>query len=184
MVSERSIQLRLFWKYSSQFVFAAPNYTPEHWWECDMWGLLRSGYAIEYEIKLSMSDFYADRTKQKTMYSRQTGEMYTANKHAMLSRKDERCPNRFAYVVPESLQDQVQAALPEWAGLLIISDGRSANVKKVVPPPLLHKNKDHDEVLKHCMKCITHRYWPMLAKIHREKQHTTRDGGEGEDTNE
>lgn len=160
---ERSFQISLYQKYRSQFVFAAPNYTPGKWWECDMWALLRSGYTIEYEIKMSMSDFHADKNKRQSYY--EPDDYYTANKHDMLSEGHHYAPNRFMFVVPQSIAEKAKNAIPDWAGLLVVRSPRL--ITKAKTAPLIHKQKDHQRTLEHCMKCLTHRYWPMLEQLHR-----------------
>ena len=121
-LEERSFQISLYWKYRSQFAFAAPNYTPRKWWECDMWALLRSGYTIEYEIKMSMSDFHADKNKERIFY--ESNDDHTAKKHDMLSDGHHYAPNRFMFVVPHSIQAQAEKAIPDWAGLLVVHSPR------------------------------------------------------------
>lgn len=78
-MNERTIQLALFQHLRSTCVCAAPNYTPDGWWECDVWAVTRAGYGIEYEIKLSVHDFRADKQKAKRRWN---GEQYISiHKH-------------------------------------------------------------------------------------------------------
>ena len=162
---ERSFQMALYWKYRSQFTFAAPNYTPRKWWECDMWALLRSGYTIEYEIKMSMSDLHADKNKQQSFYE---PHYCTMRKHDMLSEGHQYAPNRFMFVVPESIAEKAKNAIPDWAELLVHHD--RFRITKAKPAPLIHKNKEHQQTLEHCMTCLTNRYWPMLAQLNKQEQ--------------
>ena len=166
---EREIQLALFNRYSSQFAFAAPNYTPREWWECDLWAMLRSGYVIEYEIKLSMSDFHADKNKRMTFFDYEEQEQKTFVKHEMLSERSTRCPNRFMFCVPATISEKVIKAIPDWAGLLVYDFEasyypHSERITKIKPAPLIHKTKCQDDELRKCMNCLTNRYWPLLER--------------------
>ena len=61
---EKRIQIALFDRYHTTWSRAFPNIYAFDW-ECDMLAITRSGYAIEYEIKDTYSDFKADFTKIK-----------------------------------------------------------------------------------------------------------------------
>ena len=61
-LSERLIQKKLYHRlFGNRLVL--PNFTPNGWFECDIWVLTKSGYGREYEIKLTVSDFKADAKK-------------------------------------------------------------------------------------------------------------------------
>ena len=44
--------------------FVLPNYTPHAWWESDVFEITAAGYFVEYEVKISVSDFKADAKKR------------------------------------------------------------------------------------------------------------------------
>lgn len=95
-----------------------------HFWECDVFRLQSNGFIIEYEIKMSVSDFKADFSKKK-------GDI---NKHEHI-REGKRC-NRFFFVTPKGLIDPKE--IPDYCGLMEF-DGRYFTVPK--PAKLIHRNK-------------------------------------------
>ncbi len=82
--------------------------------EQDMLAVTRSGYAWEFEIKISHADFRAD-FKKRTGYGRNA-----VYKHRLLREpvRDDLVPRQFWFVVPEELVEVVQPELPDHAGLL------------------------------------------------------------------
>lgn len=120
-MTEQSIQRLLFLRHrSAQFVL--PNYTPPGWYECDLFVLSAAGYSIEYEIKLTKSDFMAEKKKRL--------------KHEHLSYRDAGVPTRFFYVVPDGLV--LIREVPDYAGLVYIDRGSMVFVR---PAPRLSKDK-------------------------------------------
>jgi hypothetical protein len=104
--------------------------------ECDMFSITGSDYVVEYEIKISRSDYLADFKKQDR----------DNLKHETLSKGvGHKCPNRFFYVVPKDLIKLSEC--PKYAGLIYFSNGWFSVVKSA---PLLHRNKiegkDYKEV--------------------------------------
>lgn len=112
-------------------------------WESDALYITKSGYAYEFEIKISRSDFKND-FKHK------------AKKHQILESSDvgiTNRPNYFFYVVPEGMVKVEE--VPEYAGLIYViphfrpSDGTiyrySFNVVKEAKK--LHKTKVDEEAL-------------------------------------
>ncbi len=134
-------------------------------WESDYFGLTKSGYAIEIEIKISLSDFRADFKKQEKHIQLQNpagwyqswrsesvskcgiheGKYFYGAECCQVRFKKRFAPNRFYYCVPDYLVDKIE--LPIYAGLYVVSvDTRYVNslkVEKVKEAPLLHKTK-HD----------------------------------------
>ena len=103
-------------------------------WESDLLFLSTSGIWTEIEIKVSRSDFLAD-LRNKT------------EKHAALKDIQNRMkPNRFFYAVPEGLVQPEE--VPEYAGLIWVSECWFSvqTVKKPAPP--LHRHKVTPEDLK------------------------------------
>lgn len=98
--------------------------------ECDVFRINKSDFVIEYEIKISRADFFADFKK--------TG--LTDNKHEKLKTGiGNYCPNRFFFVMPAGLVDISE--IPSYAGL-ITYDGKWLTIIK--SGKLLHKNKFKD----------------------------------------
>jgi hypothetical protein len=124
--------------------FVIPNYTPRHWFECDVFEVTRAGFFREYEVKLSRSDFFADRAKVQHRWEESGGDpgcshtmtgtlaglasVYTCrdcgmtqtrlceSKHDRLAKGDSRGPSRFWFVAPLGLLEI--ADVPPWAGLI------------------------------------------------------------------
>lgn len=101
------------------------NITPNLVGECDVLSIRKSGYIVEYEIKISRSDYIADTKKDKW-------------RHFEL-RVETNIPNYFYYVCPEGLIQKEE--LEDYMGLIYISpQGETKEVKK---SKLLHRHK-HD----------------------------------------
>ena len=110
-------------------------------WESDVLKITKSGYAYEFEIKISRPDFKNDFKHKK-------------KKHLLLELKENKAkmPNYFYYVVPEGLvtEDEV----PEYAGLIyvhatIIGNGKTYyQFQEIKAAPRLHGNKIDESNLK------------------------------------
>lgn len=114
--TERALQKSLMVHQRSAFML--PNYTPNGWFECDIFEVTKAGYFVEYEIKCSRSDFNADALKGRYIYPHgQFG--YDApsiyeKKYECIGRA---CgPSRFYYVTPTDLITPEE--VPLWAGLI------------------------------------------------------------------
>ncbi len=123
-------------------------------WESDMLIKTRSGYWYEVECKISLADFKNDFTHKR-------------QKHELLKNGDEkrRRPNFFYYCVPWYLSAKVYPLLPDYAGLVVLTeDGRLKEVKRT---PMLHNNKYTDEELKLCDKFYyAYRNWKLAMERH------------------
>lgn len=174
MITERSIQNGLMVDIRSRIRCACPNFTPAHWWECDLWAVTKAGYVVEYEVKLSLADFTADARKSQMMRVRnEDGSSWeTRNKHAMLAAGT--CvPSRFFYVVPKELRETIEPRLPEWAGLITAQDWPSHSwspCRQVKPAPRLHKGKVSDGEVQRAMVSMYYRYWESVKTIERLKR--------------
>lgn len=118
--------------------FVLPRFTPQGWWECDVFELTPSGYFREYEIKMSRGDFLADARKAND----------GVTKHQRMRSNDG--PTRFWYVVPWGLVDSME--VPLWAGLIYMRDrgeGHRAQYRwsesEQRPAPTLHRAKSNPE---------------------------------------
>jgi len=94
-----------------------------HRWEMDMFSMSSSGYAWEYEVKVTRSDFKAELRKSK--------------KWDHYEKKMDGTPNYFCYVVPSNLISVED--IPDYAGLYYFTD--SDKIAEVKKPKLLHKSK-------------------------------------------
>ncbi len=99
-------------------------------WECDVLTLNKSGYLSEFEVKISRSDFLAEKKK--------------SGKWKLIEDRAEwTCPNYFWYVCPEGLIKESE--IPVYAGL-IYTKTDCIEIQKSAK--LLHKcKKDKDKVL-------------------------------------
>lgn len=130
-----------------------PNYTPRNWFECDVFEVTAAGYFVEYEVKISKSDFRADAEKAKGFDA-----FNLERKHDLLSVSDMRGPSRFYFVTPENLIAEQE--LPPWAGLIIAHQGsRNVYLHTRRPAPQLHRIKLEDERFQSAMTTC---YWRFL----------------------
>lgn len=123
-------------------------------WESDMLIKTRNGYWYEVECKISFADFKNDFTHKR-------------QKHELLKTGDEkhRRPNYFYYCVPWYLSEKVLPLLPDYAGLIVLTEnGRLNEVKR---SPCLHKQKYTNEELKLCDKFYyAYRNWKRNMERH------------------
>lgn len=98
-------------------------------WECDVLGVTKLEYSHEVEVKVSKSDFLADFKNKK-------GKHYN-------TKYGKGC-NYFWYAVPQKMESYAKQRLPEYAGLLVISD-RGYVITKV-KAPLLHGNTIEEQI--------------------------------------
>ena len=142
----------------------------------------KSGYGIEHEIKLTRSDFMADRNKgRKTRQFRSQWRTALKDhakeneglpleewsnppkerlemKYELLKEGSPLGPKQFYYVTPEGLIDENE--LPDFAGLKTFKDGRH-KIKTVVKAPVLHREKVPEKVLEHARGVFYYRYWNL-----------------------
>jgi len=62
-MTSKQIQHALFDQFGNASKLMIPNYTPAHWFECDLIRVTKAGYLEEFEIKISVADFKADAKK-------------------------------------------------------------------------------------------------------------------------
>lgn len=120
-MTEDSIIDALYFRFGNGWLSAVPRYTLREWWEADLFALTKAGFSVEYEIKLSRSDFAADAKKARSRYRafgtedrHQGWRREHRNKHEELASRGKGCPSRFFFVTPQGLLDGL--ALPDWAG--------------------------------------------------------------------
>ncbi len=171
-MSVGEIHRRLFWDVQSSSAVVIPNFTPPGWYECDFFRVTRAGYFYEYEIKMSLADFRADRAKHSYDWETKT---YTS-KHMQIAQAQDASPSRFYFVVPYDLEDKVSIELPEWAGLVVFE--RHLRIAKQAP--ILHRKKVSGVIVRHAKHSAYSRYWdlflshPYIEKIQRiEKEQSS-----------
>lgn len=149
--------------------FCLPNYTPREWFECDVFELTASGFMREYEIKLSKSDFVADRTKSKNSWQVVDGRFTKTiqhNKHEQLALRWVKGPSRFTFVYPAGLLALTD--IPEWAGAIECTqlEGYTpparVRLRVVRPAPQLHRSKACPSIRDHARSVCYWRYLSLL----------------------
>jgi len=129
--TEFSIQKILVQNFMSGAAYMVPNMYYDLG-EMDMFLLRRSGYAEEFEIKISTSDLRADHKKQAKHswlnHTYNTGE--AAAKHKV--------PNRFSYVISDVV-DTSNIVLPEYAGLYVVHNDHY--LRCLTRPKTMHRHK-------------------------------------------
>lgn len=123
---------------------ACPRFTPTAWWECDVAELTSAGYLVEFEIKMSRSDFWRD--SKKSGYVREDPNDWKTSKrttkHELCASGHKRAPNRFYFAAPEGLLSVED--IPSWAGLIEVGRYREIDwphCTVLKRAPLLHKEK-------------------------------------------
>ncbi len=153
-LTEASIQNVLFRNLVAH-KYITPN-TLALGYESDLVSITPSGFLIEYEIKISASDFKADMKKTKHGIFRDV-------MRSLFGSED--IPNRFYFVVPEGLVKIEE--VPEYAGLIEIKTYKRHNIPHcaltVKKAPLLHKEKTSENIR---TKLATTLMW----KVHKQRE--------------
>jgi hypothetical protein len=149
--------------------FCLPNYTPRKWWECDVFEVTESGYFREYEIKISRSDFRADKDKIKSRWDGHLGifgESVTTVKQQEIGKTHG--PRQFWYVCPEGLIKVEE--VPQWAGLIHMMRNSSSRLSEweIKRAPNLHSEKFDEKRMLHAKGIC---YWRLHTQFSRGIQH-------------
>lgn len=172
-MTERDLQLGIVAHWRSSLVVAVPNYTPDGWWECDVWGVTKAGYWVEWECKLSREDLRADASKRKERMvppgeprGKWTREIRV--KHEVIT-TDPRGPSRFWYVVPDALEIQPEE-VPPWAGLAVASKARGdwVSISCVKLAPDLGRRKTSPREIRLAERRMWYRYWNCLKAMNKQ----------------
>lgn len=122
----------MFWCRSNPYDIIIPNFY-RNGYEMDLYKLTKSGYVVEYEIKISKSDFKADMKKGFKIWNSEDRIL----KHDII--KNGERSNRFFFVVPSDLIKPDE--IPEYCGL-IYYDEKIDRLDLIKNAKLLHKNKE------------------------------------------
>jgi hypothetical protein len=151
-MTERTIQNALFDDLNRKgYQLACPNYTPFRWHESDLFAVTRAGMGVEFEIKISRSDFKADASK-----------LY---KHERMANADPVGPSRFFYVVPDGLITVEE--VPAWAGLIYVrvwtSDYHASRIvfHEIKKAPKRHRYAVPQKVIDHMRGVFYWRFWNL-----------------------
>lgn len=149
MISEFEIQKRLYHKLKAKtFSVMMNNCFLHRWFECDFLRVTKDKYSHEFEIKISKQDFLAD-FKKKIDYSWVDGQYTKINKtkHQLLAEGYKKAPNRFYFVMPEEIYNQVKTEIPSYAGIYIYTS-EMWQLKVIRDAKVIHNRKlSDDEVL-------------------------------------
>lgn len=149
---DRSIQAR--------YEFMLPRCYTSFDNECDVFGIRKSGYCDEFEIKTSRGDFFADSKKvlheieyvnEEYQFKHGAGRILKSTSYALGSH----ITNYFWYVVPT---DMIAVEdVPEWTGLIYITE--TGHVRPIKSPKLLHKRKVSADFKYKMARKATFRIW-------------------------
>jgi len=143
-------QLLYSWRFTCGDSILVPNVV--YPWECDFVGVTKAGYAHEFEIKISRSDFKADFKKDKHAFI--TGEREYTWK---ISR-----PAYLWFVVPFEMVtlDEV----PEYAGLIYVS-ANGKFLKEMRRPKKIHNEKVSDKYRMKLLQSMMYRFWQVRRQL-------------------
>lgn len=162
-MNETKLQKAFFRKTHNRYTLLVPNvYLRNYSCELDLFGLRRSGYSDEIEIKLSVSDFRADFNKsvqvlleEKVMHENGYLTQYKPMlKHEAIQSKLTPC-NYFSFLIPHTIIDKCD--VPDYAGLYMFT--KYGRVKQVRAAPLLHRTKLSAESNYHVASKMAMRHW-------------------------
>jgi len=162
-VNEFEIQNALFRCLERKgYALCCPNYTPAGWWECDVFGVTKSGAAVEFEIKLTRADFAQDGAKDKQVFPRPFGTPpRIENKRELMRSGDKRAPARFFYVAPKGMIEPSE--LPDCCGLMEFNADGVIHFSVKKEAPKLHGERVSDAVMNHVRGVFYWRYWKIRA---------------------
>lgn len=131
-------------------------------WEMDIACVTKKLLLKEYEIKISRSDFLADKKNKRTKH--------TLYESAHNARKDQMhflgtgVPNMLYYVCPDGLiwPDEV----PKYAGLYYYNKNHRNKFYLGKPAPRIHSVKINSKLIDNIYHCMSWRLSTQLNKIH------------------
>lgn len=170
-LTERSIQCAIYVKWKSASRLLVPNYTPDSWFECDVFRVTDAKYFIEYEIKLTLVDFKRDTDKKRRGYEmvgRECRRLDERLKHERLTDGDPFGPFRFYYVMPDDMIRE--SDLPQWAGLIWAKrvSPEYVRLKFVRHSPRLHNAKVAADRVRRARDVCYYRMWSEITRAREE----------------
>ena len=125
--------------------------------EADIAELTKSGYANEYEVKVTVSDFRRDEKKERVVPD------IRGNKTKYEVLQSGVRVNRFYYIVPEKLL--TEADIPDFAGLIYAkglyryySGREKIHFATIKIAPLLTKEKLAEKIEKGCLESTYYKF--------------------------
>lgn len=163
------IVARTLWNKYGQGQWAAANI---HYYafESDLLIVRKSGTVVEYEVKLSISDYRAGLKKRQCInpYNTHKRQSRLFVNQELVSRHDYLTAgmgaNMFYYVAPEGVLKGVD--IPDWAGIIQVRETQTANscgsfiVRKAKK---LHKGKADEAAKNRILISCYYKYWNHFA---------------------
>ena len=152
-MTEKDIQNRLFvWLEKKGQSFITPNVNLFSYYESDLISVSKAGLISEYEIKISADDFRREFKDKRT-------------KHRMLN--DGKgfariIPNYFYFVFPLGLYESRQLEIPDYAGVIAVSESGKVITKKRCRR--LHGVSITDRKLAYLGRGLMYRYWSARTR--------------------
>lgn len=135
-------------------------------WEMDIVCVTQKLLLKEYEIKVSRSDFLAEKKSKKHKHT-----LYQSTRNARKDQMDYvsmHVPNLFYYVCPNGLISASE--IPEYAGLYYYDDGKYSKFTLEKAAPRIHSIKTKDKVTDNINHCMSWRISTQLKKISQLKK--------------
>ena len=169
-MTEFDIQRLLYIKMVSDSQIAVPNSNCLGW-EADLLIVTKALFVHEFEIKISHSDFLAekkkDRYEQIPIYLSGKREYNIASHFGYDYRVKVNQPaNYFWYVCPKGIISTEE--VPDYAGLIVIKEDKYLKVEKKAPR--LHREKLTQSHLIRLCRSINYRYWSNRNKEEKQKE--------------
>jgi hypothetical protein len=127
-MGERSIHQihrKLYFWVRKTHIITLPNYFLGAF-ECDLFTVTDKEFVVEYEVKISKSDYKADFLKSKTIGWKDETRVF---KHSLI-KEGNRC-HRFYFVVPKGLIDKSE--VPQYCGLITWDEWEGFKTVKRAP---------------------------------------------------
>ena len=174
--TEAWIQSRLYWRWGVGRAVSMPNVFVYGGNESDFLTITKAGYVDEYEIKLSRSDFNADKRKARhesylwrspwrswggVWYPGAHGGERIKYTHVRLEGLAPQYPNRFWYVAPAGLLTLED--LPKFAGLVEYHHQRNT-LAVVHKAPKLHGERAPASIKSAMLRAAYFRYSERWAR--------------------
>lgn len=153
---------------SATYEVAIPNCFTQHDNEADLFFIRKSGFCDEIEIKVSRSDFLADKKKRvyyrnldysEFNWSKNGHEFCPSTKPKYEALQDGLMVNYFWFAIKEGVADVDE--IPKFAGLIVVKPDGELNVIK--QPKRLHRNKLDFEQRYKFSRLLDYRYWRLIA---------------------
>ena len=188
-MTERDIQLGLYLHlvHRKNMPNVWPNTDKITGFEADLLAVTKAGYAYEYEIKRTLSDFRADKNKLHKHASLSGTGMtkvatpYSGDRYLLTTEHIARpgayllkpCypnlrPKHFWYVCWSF--EPPEAEVPDYAGVMLVDrkgKGPWLTMNIIKPAPALPCNKADDSRIARTNRSMTYRYWNLLQKTHK-----------------